>query len=196
VTLPRGRAHGTRVVQLRAVNSATARLIVPEGALVLLVGPAGAGKSTFARRCFRPDEVLSSDAYRALVSGDEADQGATTAAFARLHAEAARRLAAGAFTVVDATNLLYADRAALCDIALHAGRPVVAIGFDVPLRQCLAWNASRPGRNVPEPVVRRHHRLLRRALAHLEREPFDQVVVLLGADAVAHTTVGRGRSGR
>ena len=45
-------------------------LEIPDPSLVLLVGAAGAGKTTFAARHFPPDEVLSSDAYRALVSGD------------------------------------------------------------------------------------------------------------------------------
>ena len=43
-------------------------------ALVVLIGAAGAGKSTLAARLFAPDEIVSSDALRAVISGDEADQ--------------------------------------------------------------------------------------------------------------------------
>ena len=42
----------------------------------------------------------------------------------------------------------------------RAGRPVVAVVFDVPLERCLAQNAARPERQVPDAVVRRHHREL------------------------------------
>ena len=45
-------------------------LKVPELSLILLLGSTGAGKSTFARRLFKPTEIVSSDAYWGLVSGD------------------------------------------------------------------------------------------------------------------------------
>lgn len=41
---------------------------VPELSLVVLIGPSGSGKSSFARRLFKPTEVLSSDYCRGLVS--------------------------------------------------------------------------------------------------------------------------------
>ena len=59
---------------------------VPVDALVLLVGPAGAGKSTWARGRFRRSQVVSSDDLREMVSDDATDQDATRDAFAILHA--------------------------------------------------------------------------------------------------------------
>ena len=44
---------------------------IPELCLVVLIGPSGCGKSTFARKHFKPTEVLSSDFCRGLVSDDE-----------------------------------------------------------------------------------------------------------------------------
>ena len=46
-------------------------LTLPELCLVVLIGPSGSGKSTFARKHFKPTEVISSDFCRGLVSDDE-----------------------------------------------------------------------------------------------------------------------------
>lgn len=40
------------------------KITIPELSLVALIGPTGSGKSTFARKHFRPTEVLSSDYCR------------------------------------------------------------------------------------------------------------------------------------
>ncbi len=50
---------------------------LPELSLLVLVGASGSGKSTFARRHFKPTEILSSDFCRGLVSDDANDQAAT-----------------------------------------------------------------------------------------------------------------------
>ena len=45
-------------------------LSVARGERLVLIGPSGSGKSTFARKHFLPTEVLSSDAFRGMVSDD------------------------------------------------------------------------------------------------------------------------------
>ena len=155
---------------------------IVDPSLVVLIGAAGAGKSTFAAHHFTDDEVLSSDRFRALVSGDEADQSATHAAFGRLHRELARRLAAARFTVVDATSLEPSSRRALLARAVAAGVPATAIVFDLSAETVLARNAARRQRVVDESVVRHHLTLLRASLdgpvPPLSLEGFAQVVVL------------------
>jgi predicted kinase len=126
---------------------------VPDPSLVLLIGAAGAGKTTFAARHFAPDEVLSSDAYRALVSGDEANQKVSRVAFSILHRDLERRLLAEQLTVVDATNVDARNRRELIRRAQAAGLPVVALVLDLPAAIVLARNATR-SRQVDEAVVR------------------------------------------
>ena len=127
---------------------------LPDPALVLLIGAAGAGKTTFVARHFAPDEVVSSDALRAVVAGDEADQSASRIAFAILHREVSRRLAAGRLTVVDATNAQREHRRSLVRRAMPAGVPAVALVLALPPAVVLARNALRP-RRVDEQVVGR-----------------------------------------
>jgi protein phosphatase len=166
-------------------------IVIADPSLVVLVGAAGAGKSTFAARHFAPDEVLSSDRFRAIISGDEADQAATNAAFGRLHRELSKRLGAGRLTVVDATSVQASARRALLACAAAAGVPAIAIVLDLPVATVLARNAARESRIVDEAVVRRHLDRLRASLdgpaPALLGEGFAQVVVLrdpAGVDAV------------
>jgi protein phosphatase len=155
---------------------------LPPGALVVLVGASGSGKTTWAARRFGPDEVLSSDAFRAMVSGDATDQSASADAFRLLHLTVRARLKRSLRTIVDATNLTARSRRALVSLARRAGRPAVALLFDVSLERCLAQNASRAERRVPEEVVRQHHRQLAAARAELPREGFDAIGVVTAAD--------------
>jgi predicted kinase len=152
-------------------------IAVPDPSLVVLVAAAGAGKSTFAARHFAPDEVLSSDAYRAVVGRGEADQRATRAAFSALHRDLARRLAAGRLSVVDATSLERHARTSLLRLARAARVPAVAIVLDLPERVVLSRNLARRPRSVDPDVVSAHLRLLRRAVDRglIEAEGFDDV---------------------
>ncbi|MEA2520281.1 MAG: hypothetical protein QOF49_2361 [Chloroflexota bacterium] len=122
----------------------------------MLVGAAGSGKSTLAARLFIADEILPSDDLRAAISGDAADQRATRPAFAILHREARRRLAAGRLVVVDATNIERSARSALVRLARDAGVAVTAIVIAVPAADAHVRNLARSGRIVPADVVDRH----------------------------------------
>ncbi|MFI9599339.1 polynucleotide kinase-phosphatase [Streptomyces sp. NPDC052043] len=165
-------------------------LPVTDLSLVVLVGASGSGKSTFARRHFKPTEVLSSDFCRGLVSDDENDQGATRDAFDVLHYIAGKRLAAGRRTVVDATSVQQDARRQLIDLAKSHDVLPIAIVLDVPEEVCAERNAARADRaGMPRRVIRRHTRELRRSLRHLEREGFRKVHVLRGAEEVENASV-------
>lgn len=175
-----------------------ARLELPDPALVLLVGPAGSGKSTFAARHFAPDEIVSSDELRGLIGRDEADQSVSRAAFAVLHRIVERRLAAGRLTVVDATNVTRAARRALLRRAAAAGIPAVAIVFDLPRSVVFEQNARRPGRVVEPRVVERQWRTLAAALARnaLDEEGFVAVHRLSTPEEAAAVRIVRRRARR
>lgn len=170
-------------------------IVIADPSLVVLVGAAGAGKSTFAARHFAAEEILSSDRFRAIVSGDEADQGATNAAFGRLHRALAGRLASGRLTVVDATSVEPSARRALLARATAAEVPATAIVLDLPATTVLARNAARRPRIVDEAIVRRHLGRLRAALdgadPALLREGFAQVVVLRDPAEIDLITIRR-----
>jgi protein phosphatase len=157
-------------------------LTVPDPSLVLLVGPAGCGKSTLARAHFTETEVVSSDRCRALVADDETDQGATGAAFAVLRAIVDGRLAMRRLVVVDATNLQPHARAPLLELARRHHLPSVAVLLDVPEELCQRRNAARTERVVEPDVVARHWRLLADARRLLPAEGV-QRVWRLGSEA-------------
>ncbi|MDX2764606.1 polynucleotide kinase-phosphatase [Streptomyces europaeiscabiei] len=165
-------------------------LPVTDLSLVVLIGASGSGKSTFARRHFKPTEIISSDFCRGLVSDDENDQGATKDAFDVLHYIAGKRLAAGRRTVVDATSVQQESRKQLIELARKHDVLPIAIVLDVPEEVCAERNAARTDRaDMPRRVIQRHTRELRRSLRHLEREGFRKVHVLRGVEEAENATV-------
>ena len=166
-------------------------IILPELSLVVLIGASGSGKSTFARRHFRPTEVISSDYCRGLVADDENDQSATPDAFDILHYIAGKRLKGGRLAVVDATNVRPEDRKPLVQLAREHHCLPVAIVFDLPERVCRERNASRPDRDFGPHVIRNQIGSLHRNLRGLEREGFRYAHLLRSMAEVDAVTIAR-----
>jgi len=158
-----------------ASNLKTLRLVRPS--VVVLCGPAGCGKSSFAAKHFRPSQVISSDQCRALVCDDERDQRFQDQAFALLDFILDLRLDLNRLCVVDSTAITLAARRSLLDRARHHGVPCVAVVFDVSLEACLAHDQARP-RTVGPVIVERQYQVFQQVKAGIGEEGFEQVIVL------------------
>jgi protein phosphatase len=150
---------------------------VPPGALVVLVGASGCGKSTFARRRFTQTEIVSSDECRRLVADDAGSQQASRDAFAVFYALLRGRLNQGRTAVADATNLTPWSREKLRRIAVARGRPIIVAAFDVPLELCLARQHQRERQVAPD-VVERAYEMFREALLALPHEGYARVYLV------------------
>lgn len=164
---------------------------IPNLSLVVLIGPSGSGKSTFARKHFLPTEVLSSDYCRGLVSDDENNQAATKDAFDVLHYIAAKRLAAGRLTVVDATNVQREARQPLVKLAREYHTLPVAIVFNLPEELCQERNHDRSDRDFGPHVIRQQRSQLRRSIKALKREGFRHIFVMESTEQVDAAVIER-----
>lgn len=160
--------------------------------MIVLIGAAGSGKSTIARRLAAAGagQVLSSDEMRKLISGSECDQSATEEAFGRLHRTADARLSRGLPTIVDATSLTAGDREPLLAIARRNDTAAVAVVMATLFNTCRTRNAARPGpapgerwgRRVPGTVLcGQHAARLKASVPALTAEGFARVI-LVGPD--------------
>lgn len=123
------------------------------GLLTIMVGPSGAGKTTWLKSDaardagIRPAHIISSDQIREDLCGDFRSQDRNADVFAALHAIVKTRLSHGLPAVVDATNLRNKDRTAVVDLTPG---PVRYIVIDRPLeekRRDAGWRAEIRGKD-------------------------------------------------
>jgi protein phosphatase len=167
------------------------QITIPELSLIVLIGTSGAGKSTFARRHFRPTEIVSSDYCRGVVDDDENSLDATADAFDLLHYIVRKRLQRGRLTVVDATNVQPEARKKLIELAREHYVQATAIILDIPIDIAQARNDQRPERDFGPHVIRNQYRQLRRSFRGLKREGFRYIHVLKSPEEVEAVSVAR-----
>ena len=149
-------------------------LRLPVPCVVVLVGPALSGKTTWAHEHFAPNEVISSDALRAMVGIDEADQAAGTPAFEILEQIVRERVKRSLTTVIDTTGLSREDRTRWIGLAHDSGLPVYAVLFETSEETCLERNKTRT-RSIPKNVLQRQFRRFRAAVDEVPKEGFDGI---------------------
>ncbi len=159
--------------------------VIPDPALVVLVGAAGAGKSTWAAQHYRSAEIVSSDQLRAVVGSGEHDLDASDEAFSLLDQIVAARAARRLTTVVDTLGLSPDRRLGYLAHARRGRLPAVAVLFDTAGAICRQRNRSRD-RPVPAAVLDAQLGRVRETAVQLETEGWDLVVRLsVGAPAQA-----------
>jgi protein phosphatase len=169
------------------------RITIPELSLVVLVGASSSGKSMFARRHFKPTEVISSDACRALVADDENALDVNKEAFGLLQTIASTRLGLRRLAVIDATNVQRDARKPLLALAKDNDVLAVAIVFDLPEGVLQERLRERTDRNMPSHVIHNQANQLRRSLRDLQKEGFRYVHILRSQDDVDAVAVERQR---
>ncbi len=121
-------------------------------AVVVLAGPSASGKSTWAARWFRPEQIVASDDLRAVVGTHTGDLRASDDAFAVLDEIVSRRIERGLLTVIDTLgmNLDLIDR--WRSLAGASDRPIHLVRFDEKPATCRKRNAARTP-SVPAKVL-------------------------------------------
>jgi predicted kinase len=148
---------------------------VPDPALVVLVGPAGSGKSAWAASRYAAREVVSSDQLRGVVGRGEHDLDASADAFALLDQIVAARVRRGLTTVVDTLGLDQARRRGYLELARRHEMTSVAVLFRTDPAQCRRRNRARD-RAVPAAALDAQLRRMRDAVADVPAEGWDLVL--------------------
>lgn len=130
-----------------------------EPLFIMLCGLPGSGKSTYASNLKTAEplmdyQILSSDAIRAEICGDENSQDKNGEVFTILHQRVKDNLREGKHVIYDATNINSKRRKAFLDELKNIPCRKECYIIATPYELCLSMNQKRE-RNVPESVIKR-----------------------------------------
>lgn len=163
------------------------RIVLPTRSLIVLCGPAGAGKSTFARNFvaqhkrggYRTTSIVSSDYCRALLCDDETNQQVNRDTFELFHYIIHKRMFLNRLTIADSTALQSDARQRLLDLAERHHYFTCLILFNMSLETCIKYDQHQSrGRIVGEQVIKYHRELLQQALQDIPHEGWRMVYTL------------------
>ena len=124
---------------------------------IMLVGISGAGKSTIAKEycsSMKNSIIISSDAIRAELWGDERFQHNPKLVFEIMNTRTVENLEKGVSVIYDATNLIAARRSNLIRQIKSYCKQVICLFIDKSLNECAA-NQRKRKRQVPYDVMRK-----------------------------------------
>lgn len=181
--------HRTQI-QTQYIVGKEPKLDYEKGSLVMMAGASGLGKSTFANKHFPEAKILSADAIRGELFGDESVQKDPRRVFSILHQRVRKALADGETVVVDVTG--FNGREDYTHFARQAQKPAHMVLLYGTLQQSIDGQKSRE-RKVPEEVLQKQHQSatkLARSIFHkkLGDEGFTSIAVV-GRDHVDNATV-------
>lgn len=142
--------------------------------LYVMIGPAGSGKTTFAKRLWAIR--VCPDVIRGEMFGDEAAQKDPEAVFRHAYELMTDWMCLGWDVVFDATSTTTKARRKILDQVDAIRCRKVAVFMNTPVEEALRRNAAR-SRKVPEDVIRKQYAQLYRD-AHTIPEQFDEIVVV------------------
>ena len=177
--------RGVQQPQERQDISNTLLLTVPPRTLLVLCGPAGSGKSTFAWNLiethqhlgFKPTMIVSSDTCRAIVCDDDNNQQANRDAFDLFYFILHKRMFQGRFTIADSTALQANARLKILEVARRHNYFTSLLLFNISPATCMQRDKGRE-RMVGEQVITYHTGLLQRTIAEAPTEGWHQIHVL------------------
>lgn len=142
------------------------KITIPENSLIILVGVAGSGKSTFAKQHFSPASIVATDGCRRLLYHGKVDivvdeaplQAYSSGAFEMFYAWIEARLKYGFYTVADSTAIIPNVRRELERIAANNKSNFIYLVFNTPLEECIERDSKRPF-PVKDGVIKKQHKL-------------------------------------
>ena len=155
----------------------TEGLILPHRTLLVLCGPAGTGKSTFAAQRFPTTTIVSSDRCRGMICDDENSQAVNKDAFDLFYFILRKRMLNGYFCVADSAALLPAARRELRDLSRHYGYYGCLLILNTPLEICLQRDRQRT-RQVGESVIHYHAGLFAQVFRDAPLEGWERIRIV------------------
>lgn len=147
--------------------------------LIVLMGIAGVGKSSWAQARYPHEQVVSADQMRLLVSDSESNQYASSQAWHLVTEFVAGRCELGRRAIIDATHVKREERLRWITFASEHAIPTQLVWFDIAPEESLARQAHRT-RKVSQRILKRQHAQMHDAgklsLLALRQEGWDRIL--------------------